>query len=31
MIRIYRRAIADADLAIAASGWVVLFWSLIQR
>ena len=27
----YRRAIADADLAIAASGWAVLFWSLIQR
>jgi hypothetical protein len=31
MIRIYRRAIADADLAIAASGWEVLFWRLIQR
>ncbi len=31
MIRIYRRAIADADLAIAASGWAVLFWRLIQR
>jgi hypothetical protein len=31
MIRIYRRAIADADLAIVASGWAVLFWRLIQR
>jgi hypothetical protein len=31
MIRIYRRAIADADLAIAASGWVVLLWRLIRR
>ena len=31
MIRIYRRAIADADLAIADSGWAVLFWRLIQR
>jgi hypothetical protein len=31
IIRIYRRAIADADLAIAASGWAVLFWRLIQR
>jgi hypothetical protein len=31
MIRIYRRAIADADLAIAASGWTVLFWRLIQH
>jgi hypothetical protein len=31
MIRIYRRAIADADLAIAASGWAALFWRLIQR
>jgi hypothetical protein len=27
----YRRAIADADLAIAASGWTVLFWRLIQH
>src|SRR6188472_523713 len=27
----YRRAIADADLAIADSGWAVLFWRLIQR
>ena len=31
MIWIYRRAIADADLAIADSGWAVLFWRLIQR
>jgi len=31
MIRIYRRAIADADLAIADSGWAVLFWRVIQR
>ena len=31
MIRIYRRAIADADLAIADSGWAGLFWRLIQR
>jgi hypothetical protein len=31
MIRIYRRAIANADLAIAASGWAVLLWRLIQR
>ena len=31
MTWIYRRAIADADLAIAASGWAVLFWRLIQR
>ncbi len=27
----YSRAIADADLAIADSGWAVLFWRLIQR
>src|SRR5438067_13846620 len=27
----YRRAIADADLAIADSGWAVLFWRLFQR
>jgi UDP-N-acetyl-D-mannosaminuronic acid transferase (WecB/TagA/CpsF family) len=27
----YRCAIADADLAIADSGWAVLFWRLIQR
>ena len=27
----YWRAIADADLAMAASGWAVLFWRLIQR
>jgi hypothetical protein len=26
-----RRAIADSELAIAASGWAVLFWRLIQR
>src|SRR4030095_4202166 len=31
MIRIYRRAIADSELAIADSGWAVLFWRLIQR
>jgi len=27
----YRRAIADADLAIADSGWAVLFWKLLRR
>jgi UDP-N-acetyl-D-mannosaminuronic acid transferase (WecB/TagA/CpsF family) len=27
----YRRAIADADLAIADSGWAVLFWRLLKR
>ncbi len=27
----YRRAIADADLAIADSGWGVLFWRLLRR
>jgi N-acetylglucosaminyldiphosphoundecaprenol N-acetyl-beta-D-mannosaminyltransferase len=27
----YRRAIADADLAIADSGWMVNFWWLLQR
>src|SRR6476660_3190265 len=27
----YRRAIADADLAIADSGWAVLFWRLLRR
>jgi N-acetylglucosaminyldiphosphoundecaprenol N-acetyl-beta-D-mannosaminyltransferase len=27
----YRRAIADADLAIADSGWAVLFWRLFKR
>src|SRR5438876_6375216 len=27
----YRGAIADADLAIADSGWAVLFWRLFQR
>jgi UDP-N-acetyl-D-mannosaminuronic acid transferase (WecB/TagA/CpsF family) len=27
----YRRAIADADLAIADSGWAVLFWRLLQH
>src|SRR5204862_7917653 len=27
----YRRAIAEADLAIADSGWAVLFWSLLRR
>src|SRR5437764_3836716 len=26
----YRRAIADADLAIADSGWAVLFWRLLR-
>jgi UDP-N-acetyl-D-mannosaminuronic acid transferase (WecB/TagA/CpsF family) len=26
----YRRAIADADLAIADSGWMVLFWKLLH-
>jgi UDP-N-acetyl-D-mannosaminuronic acid transferase (WecB/TagA/CpsF family) len=26
----YRRAIADADLAIADSGWMVLFWKLLR-
>lgn len=26
----YRRAIADADLAIADSGWMVLFWKLLK-
>jgi UDP-N-acetyl-D-mannosaminuronic acid transferase (WecB/TagA/CpsF family) len=27
----YRHAIADADLAIADSGWAVLFWRLLRR
>ena len=27
----YRRAIADADLAIADSGWAVLFWRLLRH
>src|SRR5438874_6236746 len=27
----YRRAIADADLAIADSGWAILFWRLLRR
>src|SRR5205814_4340367 len=27
----YLRSLADADLAIAASGWAVLFWRVIQR
>jgi exopolysaccharide biosynthesis WecB/TagA/CpsF family protein len=27
----YRRAIADADLAIADSGWMVVFWRLLRR
>ncbi len=27
----YRPAIAEADLAIADSGWAVLFWRLIQH
>lgn len=27
----YRRAVAQADLAIADSGWAVLFWQLIRR
>src|SRR5207237_4495785 len=27
----YRRAIADADLAIADSGWAVLFWRVLRR
>jgi UDP-N-acetyl-D-mannosaminuronic acid transferase (WecB/TagA/CpsF family) len=27
----YRRAIADADLAIADSGWAVVFWRLLRR
>src|SRR5216110_735848 len=27
----YRRAIADAHLAIADSGWAVLFWRLLRR
>src|SRR5712675_3204975 len=27
----YLRAIADADLAIADSGWAVLFWRLLRR
>jgi UDP-N-acetyl-D-mannosaminuronic acid transferase (WecB/TagA/CpsF family) len=27
----YRRAVADADLAIADSGWAVLFWRLLRR
>jgi UDP-N-acetyl-D-mannosaminuronic acid transferase (WecB/TagA/CpsF family) len=27
----YRRAIGDADLAIADSGWMVLFWRLLRR
>ena len=27
----YRRVIADADLAIADSGWAVLFWRLLRR
>jgi len=27
----YRRAIADANLAIADSGWAVLFWRLLRR
>lgn len=27
----YRRAIGDADLAIADSGWAVLFWHLLKR
>ena len=27
----YRSAIADADLAIADSGWAVLFWRLLRR
>jgi UDP-N-acetyl-D-mannosaminuronic acid transferase (WecB/TagA/CpsF family) len=27
----YRRAIGDADLAIADSGWMVLFWKLLRR
>jgi UDP-N-acetyl-D-mannosaminuronic acid transferase (WecB/TagA/CpsF family) len=27
----YRRAIADADVAIADSGWGVLFWRLLRR
>ena len=29
--RDYGHAIADADLAIADSGWAVLFWRLIQH
>ena len=29
--RDYRRAIADADLAIADSGWAILFWRLLRR
>src|SRR5437763_3890366 len=27
----YRRAITDADLAIADSGWAVLFWRLLRH
>jgi N-acetylglucosaminyldiphosphoundecaprenol N-acetyl-beta-D-mannosaminyltransferase len=27
----YRRAVADADLAIADSGWAVLFWRLLRH
>src|SRR5207244_5917659 len=27
----YRRAIAEADLAIADSGWAVLFWRLLRH
>src|SRR5438309_9468964 len=27
----YRRAIADADLAISDSGWAVLFWRLLRH
>jgi UDP-N-acetyl-D-mannosaminuronic acid transferase (WecB/TagA/CpsF family) len=27
----YRRALEDADLAIADSGWMVLFWKLLRR
>jgi hypothetical protein len=27
----YRQAVADADLAIADSGWAVLFWRLLRR
>ena len=27
----YRRAIADANLAIADSGWAILFWRLLRR
>src|SRR5438477_13018262 len=27
----YRRAIADADLAIADSGWAILVWRLLRR